>query len=104
MSSDRTSFGAHVAEIEARLDTVDRSFLDTVRHQYGLSRQVVELRRSRGLSQEEVAARAGLDQREISRLERGSGYLTRVTLEKVACALHAHLPLVTDPGEESAGP
>jgi XRE family transcriptional regulator, regulator of sulfur utilization len=91
-----TSFHEHVAEIEAILDPADRALLDAFRERYSLSQQVMELRRTRGLSQAEVAARAGLDQSEISRLERGSGNPTRSTLEKVARALHAHLSLIPD--------
>ncbi|MFZ0218375.1 MAG: helix-turn-helix transcriptional regulator [Candidatus Dormiibacterota bacterium] len=91
-----TSFREHVADIEANLAPADRQVLDAMREHYSLSRQVLELRRGKGLSQEDLATRAGLDQSEISKLERGSSNPTRNTLEKVAGALGAHLGLIPD--------
>jgi ribosome-binding protein aMBF1 (putative translation factor) len=48
-------------------------------------------RRYRGLSQAELARRAGLSQVWISRIERGGGYGSRETRRKLAAALDAPL-------------
>lgn len=48
-------------------------------------------RRYRGLSQSELATRAGLSQVWISRIERGGGYGSRATRRKLASALDAPL-------------
>jgi DNA-binding CsgD family transcriptional regulator/DNA-binding XRE family transcriptional regulator len=49
-----------------------------------------------GLTQAELAERAGLSQADISRYERGLGNPTRTTIEGIAAVLGAHLELVRD--------
>ncbi|HET9640576.1 MAG TPA: helix-turn-helix domain-containing protein [Allosphingosinicella sp.] len=53
-------------------------------------------RRYRGLSQAELARRAGLSQVWISRIERGGGYGSRDTRRKLAAALDAPLWAIED--------
>jgi DNA-binding XRE family transcriptional regulator len=53
-------------------------------------------RRYRGLSQAELARRAGLSQVWISRIERGGGYGSRDTRRKLAAALDAPLWALED--------
>ena len=71
-----------------------REALETLRAQYARSEQILRLRKERALTQVELAERAGLDQAEISRLERGAGNPTEQTLERVAEALGARWQLV----------
>jgi len=61
---------------------------------YALAMQVVELREQRGLTQTELAARSGVDQADISRIERGSAFPNEKTLIRIAEALDADLALV----------
>jgi ribosome-binding protein aMBF1 (putative translation factor) len=56
--------------------------------------QVVELREKHGLTQIQLAERSGIDQGDISRIERGSGMPNEKTLIRIADALSADLMLV----------
>lgn len=62
--------------------------MDVVRR---IGAKVRELRKAQGLSQEELAARAGLDRTYISQIERGVKNVTVASLDKVAQALGATL-------------
>lgn len=61
---------------------------------YALASQLIGLRLKRGLSQSELSRRTGVNQAEISRIERGSGNPTEKTLFRLADALGADLQLV----------
>ena len=57
--------------------------------QFGLA--VQRLRRSRGMSQEDLADSSTIDRAYVGRLERGQGNPTLVTLARLASALHVPL-------------
>jgi transcriptional regulator with XRE-family HTH domain len=61
---------------------------------YGLAMQVIERREALGLTQAELAEKTGVDQADISRVERGSGNPTERTLVRLADALGAEWKLV----------
>jgi len=61
---------------------------------YSIALQVTELREKRGLTQAELAEFCGVDQGDISRIERGSTNPTARTLQRIATALDADLRLV----------
>ena len=61
---------------------------------YNIAMQVIELREQHGLTQAELAARCGMNQADISRIERGSTSPTVRTLHRIANALSADLRLV----------
>ena len=61
---------------------------------YAIAMQVVELREQHGLSQAELAQRCGIDQGDISRIERGATSPTARTLQRIADALDADVQLV----------
>jgi ribosome-binding protein aMBF1 (putative translation factor) len=61
---------------------------------YALAMQVVGLREKRGLTQVQLAERSGVDQGDISRIERGSSFPNEKTLIRIAEALDADLALV----------
>ncbi len=61
---------------------------------YALARQVAELREKHQLTQVELAAKTGIPQAQISRIERGVITPTSATLAKIAEALAADLRLV----------
>jgi ribosome-binding protein aMBF1 (putative translation factor) len=65
---------------------------------YALAMQVVELREQRGLTQIQLAEKSGVDQADISRLERGSAFPNEKTLLRIADALDADLALVARTG------
>ncbi|BER91749.1 helix-turn-helix domain-containing protein [Atrimonas thermophila] len=54
-------------------------------------REVVELRKEKGISQEELANRVGTRRTNISRIERGDQNLTIATMHKLASALGGKL-------------
>ena len=60
----------------------------------GSAMQVVELREKHGLTQIQLAERSGIDQGDISRIERGSAMPNEKTLIRIADALNADLMLV----------
>jgi len=67
--------------------------------EFQVARQVIRLRLQRGLSQEELARRAGTGQPNISRLERGTINPSLRFLKKVAEALGAEIEVRFRPHE-----
>jgi len=61
---------------------------------YEIALQVVALRERHNLTQAQLAERCGIDQGDISRIERGSTNPTARTLQRIAEALDADLRLV----------
>jgi len=64
---------------------------------FGVGERIARRREQLGLTQQQVAERAGVRQAEISRIERGKANPTQTTLEKIAAALDAQLVLVPRP-------
>lgn len=62
-----------------------------------LGEQLAHRRRTRGLSQRQLAARSGVNQADVSRIERGALSPTTATLERLARALGARLRIEPDP-------
>lgn len=58
-----------------------------------LGLQFRDARVAQGMSQRELAERAGVRQADISRIERGAGNPTEVTLQRLATALERRLEL-----------
>ena len=90
----------HIVQMKAEIEQYEKmkeAPLPKVLHAHNpveISRLLVRLRLARGLTQEQLAARLGCTQSDISRLEREDyvGY-TFSTLEKVASILNADLEL-----------
>jgi transcriptional regulator with XRE-family HTH domain len=61
---------------------------------YDIAVQIVDLRERHGLTEAELAERCGMDQADISRIERGSTSHTTRTLLRIAEALDADVRLV----------
>jgi DNA-binding XRE family transcriptional regulator len=83
-----------LAEIQNGAGTIPAEVLDLI-----LDRRLTPLaawRRYRGLSQAQLARRAGLSQVWISRIERGGGYGSRDTRRKLAAALDAPVWAIDD--------
>jgi transcriptional regulator with XRE-family HTH domain len=68
-----------------------------------VGRNFANLRRKKGLTQEEVEARSGFSQQYLSGLERGQRNPTIITLYELASALNvSHVELVT-PDDQATG-
>ena len=83
------------ADRRARLSPESRAQGDVFEKAYELAVQVIELREKHGLTQAELAERCGMDQGDISRIERGSTSPTARTLQRIASVLDADVRLVS---------
>jgi ribosome-binding protein aMBF1 (putative translation factor) len=88
------SFSEIIARRDARLTPAGREQVKVFEQAYDLAAQVMELRDKHGLTQAELAKRCGVDQGDISRIERGETSPTTRTLQRIADALGADLRLV----------
>jgi ribosome-binding protein aMBF1 (putative translation factor) len=77
-----------------RLSPTAKARREIFEQAYDISVQIVDLRERRGFTQAELAERCGIDQADISRIERGSTSPTTRTLLRIAEALDADLRLV----------
>lgn len=68
--------------------------LKALRLHFSLARQLGEQRRAQHLTQRQLAARSGVDQAEISRIERGRANPTTATLGALTRALGLDVRLV----------
>lgn len=82
------------ADRRARLSPEARAQREAFERAYEIAVQIIELREEHGLTQAEVAERCGIDQGDISRIERGSTNPTARTLQRIAEALDADVRLV----------
>lgn len=78
----------------ARLSPGAKGHREIFEQTYDIAMQVIELRERRGFTQIELAERSGIDQGDISRIERGATSPTARTLQRIAAALGAELRLV----------
>lgn len=83
-----------MAEREARLSPDVQKELEVFEQAYDVALQVIELRERHGLTQAELARRCGIDQGDVSRIERGSTSPTARTLQRIADVLDADVRLV----------
>ncbi|MCB5273213.1 hypothetical protein BJG92_00728 [Arthrobacter sp. SO5] len=74
-----------------------REGYDEARRAFLIGQAVRERRLALGLSQTEVAARAGMTQSALSRLEAGGAVPTIPVLERVAVALDSELSVTISP-------
>ena len=95
------NYNAAVAERLARVSDEGKSQSGVFEAAYALAMQVVELREKHGLTQVQLAERSGIDQGDISRIERGSAMPNERTLIRIADALSAELRLVPRSAAES---
>ncbi|MBL7065172.1 MAG: helix-turn-helix transcriptional regulator [Anaerolineae bacterium] len=67
--------------------------------EYQIARQLIALRLAHGLTQADLAARAGTQQVSVSRVETGATVPTLPLLKKLAQAMDAHLEIRLAPDE-----
>lgn len=77
-------FEDYVRELEKKLEPEDRAALERLRAHYTVASQLIELRKEQGITQQQLAALAGVNQSEVSRIERGSANPSQATLEAIA--------------------
>ncbi|MEP7357138.1 MAG: helix-turn-helix domain-containing protein [Anaerolineales bacterium] len=88
-SVERASAGSRPWNREEKLkDPAVRAAYDALEGEFALVRQLIDLRQQQGLSQRQLAKRAGMQQPTIARLEGGQP-ASLTTLKRVANALDA---------------
>lgn len=95
-------------EEEARAEGPEAvAHMEALRTHFRIGRQLAEARRSERLSQAQVAARVGIDQADVSDLERGAANPTLTKLDAVAAFFGLQVELgkrrgVTPPKKKSS--
>ena len=88
------SYDDITTERRAKLDPSSDEHTQVFEQAYRIAMQIVDLRERHGLTQSQLAERCGMDQADISRIERGSTSPTTRVLQRIADALDADLKLV----------
>lgn len=104
--SKNASFSSYVAEKEASATPERRAQMDAAREHakvlynehFGLGEQLASLRKSRHLTQGDLAEVTGIGQSEISRIEQGKANPTQETLSRLGASLGAVLAFTTEDG------
>ncbi|MHB8620479.1 MAG: helix-turn-helix domain-containing protein [Chloroflexota bacterium] len=82
-------------EAEAKAEgEVGLEQMEALTDYYSLFNQFLELRKKRKMTQKELAAASGIDQSEISRIEKGAANPTLATLESLVRALGGALRII----------
>jgi DNA-binding XRE family transcriptional regulator len=92
-----TTFDEFMSELETEARAGGPSAvaeLEAFRLHFSLARQLGERRRGKHLTQQQLAALSGVDQAEISRIERGQANPTTATLGALTSALDVDVKLV----------
>jgi len=92
-----TKFDEYIHEVEQKAKTDGPEALarwNAFNAHYAMAREVRELRKQHKLTQKQLAAASGIDQGEISRIERGQTNPTAATLAALLAPLGARLGVV----------
>ena len=90
-----TKFSDYLASSEAA-DTPEEAAVRAIfADGLALGLQFRDARVARGFTQAELSSLTGIPQADISRIERGAGNPTELTLQRLAHALHGRLQLVS---------
>ncbi len=82
-----TSFTDYVDEVERTADADERRLLAESRRRFSLGARLLDRRLSAGMTQRQLAVASGVDQAEISRIERGQANPTAQTLHALGAPL-----------------
>jgi ribosome-binding protein aMBF1 (putative translation factor) len=85
-----------VTEIENTSSPEERRQLEALRARFRIGARLLQHRLAAGLTQKELAIASGVDQADISRIERGEGNPTTDTLDALARPLGVSLDLVIE--------
>jgi ribosome-binding protein aMBF1 (putative translation factor) len=88
-------FDDFVSEIESAATPEERRELEAARARFRIGSRLLQERLSAGLTQQQLASASGVDQGDISRIERGESNPTTETLDALARPLGVALELVT---------
>ncbi len=88
-----TTFKDYVSEVERSADQEERQLLDESRRRFGIGAKLLERRLAAGMTQRQLTDASGVDQAEISRIERGQGNPTAQTLQALGAPLGVTLDL-----------
>jgi DNA-binding XRE family transcriptional regulator len=100
-----TKFDDYVREVEKKAKTGGPEAVarwDAFNTHFAMAREVRELRKERHLTQKQLAAASGINQAEISRIERGQTNPTASTLAALLAPLGARLGVVKREGRDLA--
>jgi DNA-binding XRE family transcriptional regulator len=92
-----TRFDDYIREVEQNAKAggpAAAASWDAFNAHYAMAREVRELRKQHKLTQKQLAAVSGIDQGEISRIERGQTNPTATTLAALLAPLNARLGVV----------
>jgi len=90
----KRDYSSIVADRAARVTPDAAAQCEVFERAYDIAVQVIALRERHGLTQQQLAERCGVDQGDISRIERGSTSPTARTLQRIADALDADVRLI----------
>ncbi len=93
-----TKFDDYISEVEQKAKAGGPEALarwDAFNAHYAMAREVRELRKKHNLTQKQLAAASGIDQGEISRIERGQTNSTASKLAALLAPLGARVGVVT---------
>lgn len=92
-----TDFQEFVREVEEKATPEERRLLDESRRRFGIGAKLLDRRLAAGMTQRELAQASGVDQAEISRIERGQGNPTAQTLQALGAPLGVSLDFSVTP-------
>jgi XRE family transcriptional regulator, regulator of sulfur utilization len=106
-----SKFADYESEVEQRASARERELLDVFGRYYveerdrafGVQRALAAARERKGLTQKRLAELSGVQQSEISKIERGQINPTIETVARMAAPLGAHVVLVDEAGHIVAG-
>ncbi len=101
MDPERDDFEQLYADIEAEAQNEGSQAvaeLEGLKRYYSIYGQFLELRKLRGMTQTQLAKASGINQAEISRIERGTANPTLATLETLLRKLGGELHVVARAG------
>ncbi len=82
-------------------DPVFKEKYDALEPEFVVMQAMIDARKNRGMTQEELAKATGISQADISRLEKGTGNPSIKTLQRVARALKMSLKIEFVPYQET---
>jgi ribosome-binding protein aMBF1 (putative translation factor) len=92
-----TSFRDFVEEVEQSATPEERGLLDESRRRFGIGAKLLDRRLAAGMTQRDLGQASGIDQGEISRIERGQANPTAQTLQALGGPLGVTLEFAADP-------
>jgi DNA-binding XRE family transcriptional regulator len=91
-----TKFSDVVKQVEDEGGPEGRAEFDAFRRQFARANQLIELRRAHNLTQQQLADVTGVQQADISRIERGVANPTAATLDRLGAPFGMHVGWVSD--------